>query len=393
MEKELRNQLRELESMFLKFQPRTSLQFQVDLTRHCNMKCKYCGNFSPLAEKEFLDLDEYRADLSRLSELFQGEAKRIILQGGEPLLHPEVNAILQMTREYFPMGDILIITNGILLPSMSKSFWETCKTCQIKLTPTEYPLSFDYDACQSLAESEGVLYLAHDSNRDKAHQKKMVKFLTSLEPLNSPEHNFAHCEPANRCITLAHGKMYTCGQAASIGDLKKYFHVNLPISARNGVDIYKVRDGEELMRKLAKAIPLCAHCDIVMREFSEDWSASQKNRYEWLGFEFLEEDFEYLKQASAVYVFGAGELGLETIARLQKKDIKIDAVLVTRNRRERTHLEGIQIISINDLGRIDANSICLMALYSSDAKREVYPILQTCGFKNILPVYGLHHVE
>lgn len=392
MDKDMKNKLDELENMFLRFQPRTSLQFQVDLTRHCNMKCKYCGNFSPLAEKEFLDLDEYRADLKRLSELFQGEAKRIILQGGEPLLHPQINAILQATREFFPVGDILVITNGILIPSMEDTFWEICKEFHIKLTPTEYPLTFDYAACQKLAEEKGVFYLAHDSNRGQKH-KKMLRFLISLKPLDRPEHNFAHCEPANRCITLAHGKMYTCSQAASIGDLKKYFDLDLHISEQNGVDIYKVKDKEELMRKMAQAIPLCAHCDIAMREFEEDWSVSQKSRYEWLGFEFLEEDFAYLERVSFIYIFGAGELGMETIRRLHKRNIKVEAVLVTRNSENQAHVDGVQVANVHELGRVDEDSICLMALYGANAKREVYPILQQCGFKNILPVYGLHHVE
>ena len=393
MDKDLKNRLDELENMFLRFQPRTSLQFQVDLTRHCNLNCRGCGNFSPLAEKEFLDLDEYQADLARLSELFQGEAKRIILQGGEPLLHPKISEILQRTREYFPMGDILVVTNGICLLSMDKKFWETCREYQIKLTPTEYPLSFDYDKCQSIAEKEGVMYLAHDSNRDKTRPKKFTRFSFSMEPLNSAERNFAHCEPANRCITLYHGKMYTCSQAASIGDLKKYFHLDFPISKRNGIDIYKVSTGEELMQKLARAIPLCAHCDIGMRSAEEDWGTSRKERYEWLGFEFLDEDIEYLKSASSVYVFGAGILGMETLVRLNERGVKVTAVLVTRNTNNQVHLEGIPLLNVQELGEVDEKSVCLMALFGSETKQEVYPILQECGFKNILPVYGLHHVE
>lgn len=390
MDKELKNKLDELENMFLRFQPRASLQFQVDITRHCNLNCIYCGNYSPLAKKEFLDLEEYQKDLSRLSELFHGEAKRILLQGGEPLLHPKISEILEITRKHFPLGEIRVITNGIPLPSMKDDFWESCRTNRIMITPTEYPLTFDYEMCRALAEKHGVVYISHTS---KDEEKKMGKLLVSLTAMDRPERNFAHCDSANRCITLSHGKMYTCYQAASIIDLKTYFDLDFPISEQNGVDIYRVKDGEELMQKLARAIPLCAHCDLSLREFYEDWRVSQKNRYEWLGFEFLEEDYAYLKKASSVYVFGAGALGMKTLRRLHEKGIKIKAVLATRNPQNRTHIQGVQVLNVQELDEVDKNCVCLMALYGSDTKREVYPILQKCGFKKILPVYGFHPVE
>ena len=84
---------------------------------------------------------------------------------------------------------------------------------------------------------------------------------------------------------------------------------------------------------------------------------------------------------------------METIRRLHKRNIKVEAVLVTRNSENQAHVDGVQVANVHELGRVDEDSICLMALYGANAKREVYPILQQCGFKNILPVYGLHHVE
>ena len=39
--------------------PRESLKYEVHLTEHCNLNCKSCFHYSSIAEKDFLDVDEY----------------------------------------------------------------------------------------------------------------------------------------------------------------------------------------------------------------------------------------------------------------------------------------------------------------------------------------------
>ncbi|GHT99783.1 hypothetical protein FACS1894142_7680 [Spirochaetia bacterium] len=48
---------------------RTSLVMGVYATQHCNLNCKCCTAFSPIAEKEFLDIDTYKKDMEKLAEL------------------------------------------------------------------------------------------------------------------------------------------------------------------------------------------------------------------------------------------------------------------------------------------------------------------------------------
>ena len=42
------------------------IRFIVDIVDHCNLNCKGCGHFSPLASKSFLDLETFENDLRRL---------------------------------------------------------------------------------------------------------------------------------------------------------------------------------------------------------------------------------------------------------------------------------------------------------------------------------------
>ena len=49
------------------------IRFIVDIVDHCNLNCKGCGHFSPLAPKSFLDIETFETDLRRLNVLLNGE--------------------------------------------------------------------------------------------------------------------------------------------------------------------------------------------------------------------------------------------------------------------------------------------------------------------------------
>ena len=95
-------------------------------------------HFSPIAETRFPELREYESDLKQLQKLFS-TVHSIRLMGGDPLLNPQIENFMLTTRNHFPKAAILIITNGILLPQMSETFWQTCRTCSIEISITVYP--------------------------------------------------------------------------------------------------------------------------------------------------------------------------------------------------------------------------------------------------------------
>ena len=121
------------------------LNFEVHVSEHCNLNCKGCFHFSPLAEPEFLDVIQYEKDLARLSELFYHEVEYINLMGGEPLLNPEIIKIIQLTRQYFPHGKIRVVTNGLKLGEMPDEFWEACHDNSVSINPTLYPIGLDLE--------------------------------------------------------------------------------------------------------------------------------------------------------------------------------------------------------------------------------------------------------
>lgn len=78
---------------------------EVELTEQCNLKCKFCYNSqNPLISDKIFDIIE------RMHE--QG-VMEVILTGGEPISHPQFEAILDKCCEYF--DKVMVQTNGTLI--------------------------------------------------------------------------------------------------------------------------------------------------------------------------------------------------------------------------------------------------------------------------------------
>ena len=386
--------LKKIEQGITNLTPQCQLKFEVHIVEHCSLNCKQCAHFSPLAEKSYLPVERYERDCRRLSELFRGEMSSILLLGGEPLLHPQITEIMRVTREAFPVGRIRIVTNGILLPKMAEDFWKACGKYDVEISPSYYPIKFDYDQWGEVVESKQIKYTPFflPEVLNKLWGKAFPICPRQGGKYGLSRSNFIRCQYANHCVTLRDGRMYSCAIAAHALHLKKYFHLDIQLSDRDSVDIYSVGSGAELLEALAKPIPFCQYCDVVDvdKTITCGWGVSRRERYEWLAFEFTEDDIAYLKERRPVlYVFGAGTWGHRAIMKLQRQEIPVRAVLVTNHTAGQADVMGVPILSLEELGTPDSDSICLVALASHDMKEEVYPVLSQVGFRDVIPISGI----
>ena len=132
------------------------LKFEIHLVEHCNLNCAACDNFSPIAEPEFVDVEEFRRDFERMGKLFNHECNKLYLLGGEPLLHPEINELIRIARKNFISGEIDVYTNGLLLAQQPEEFWQTMRNNNIGLYVTCYPVNLDHDKIKAIAEKFGI---------------------------------------------------------------------------------------------------------------------------------------------------------------------------------------------------------------------------------------------
>lgn len=260
--------------------PRKKLKFEIHLTEHCNLNCKGCDNFSSIADEEYLNINNCKKDFKRLSILFKNITEEILLLGGEPLLHPNIDSFFQMTRKYFPYATIKIVTNGILLLSKDDEFWKACKNNKIVVSITKYPIKIDFNKISQKAYLNDVVVEYFGSTKDI--EKTLWKIPIDLKGEQNIESNFLQCHRANNCIFLHEGKLFTCSFAANVRHFNKFFKKEIPITSDDFIDIYQANDADEILSFLSRAIPMCKYCNLNCMEYGLEWGITEKKIEEWI---------------------------------------------------------------------------------------------------------------
>lgn len=263
----------------MKKRVKKSLSFEVGISEHCNLNCKGCSHFSPISPKYNMPFELFCKDLRQLSKIFNGKASRIHIMGGEPILHPQLNAILTETRKCFPKATIRLVTNGKKYKSLKADFWDICRKNNIVISPTKYPYDINYDEFKQIAKANHVRYRYMNGLKKL---KKLKKYPFDLSGSQSAEESFRLCTQASKCITLKDGRLYPCSTAAYADIFNQHFDKNLIISESDYVNIYEIQDEKEILKKLSQPIPFCSYCGIKNIQKGLKWEESKKEMSEWV---------------------------------------------------------------------------------------------------------------
>ena len=227
-------------------------------------------------------MDEFQRDMQRVSQLLPGEKiGRLSILGGEPLLHNDIEKIMVIARSVYPEISINVTTNGLLLPHMSKQFWEVCEQQRIEIIITKYPIEFDYQKIEDLmVKMRGRVSIQY-YGRTKFMKKKQYRLPLDINGSQDGTENFRHCFMGGNCVNLSHGKLFTCSYAACMDRFNRYFEKNVPITEDDYVDIYQADNSEDVLKSLTSPIPLCSYCNVEGRTYGNEWGISKKELSEW----------------------------------------------------------------------------------------------------------------
>jgi len=261
-----------------RLRPRKKLRFEVDIVANCNLNCMSCFHFSPLVDNDYVNPDELEKDFKRLSELAGRKNENIELMGGEPLLHPRINKITEMSRKYFD-GNISIVTNGILLTKMNEEFWLSCKRNKINILVTSYPIKLDRKLIKKTAKSYSVkikMRMQVMSNHTWCRLPRDIQGKQNIKD------SFKNCLIANFCISLKNGKLATCCLPFVADRFNNFYNEKFITEENDSIDIYSAKNIEEIYEFLNKPIPFCRYCKIRQSEYGINWGISKKDIYEWI---------------------------------------------------------------------------------------------------------------
>ena len=255
-----------------------SMRIEVNLADHCNLNCKFCDHFSPIANEFYLDIETFENDIKRLSKLTNGNLGGLSLVGGEPLLNKNICEFLKIARKHFKNTAIDIVTNGILLDNNEK-LWQAIKENDITLYITTYPININFEKFDKKAKELNIKYERFYMFGTKATEKVSVHHPFNQEG-NVNKNDFIQCYHFNRCITLRLGKIYTCPIIPYSEHFNKYFNQNLKIEKTDYIDIYNAKSFDEIAQFCATRPSFCKYCNVTKRK-SYPYGISKKDISEW----------------------------------------------------------------------------------------------------------------
>ncbi len=260
---------REIFSLYGRIPPELQ-HLEFHLADHCNLRCKGCTHFSNLVkEPVFADMEQYKKDIVRLSELFDN-IKEIHLMGGEPLLNPNVEEYIRVTREAFPYAEIAVATNGLLITTMQQSFFD-----MILATDTMISIS-DY----TCLDEEKILNCLSQHGIRKCELRNGKQFFAkNLNPAadEDPGTIYAQC-PRRVCTFLGKGSIAACVQPFVIHYFNEYFGQNF--SDGGAISLYDNIDGQDILKKLKRPMEACRYCTYE-ESFSWDVSKDPVSMSDW----------------------------------------------------------------------------------------------------------------
>lgn len=87
-----------------------------EITNHCNKNCKFCTKMTGDKYKiRYTKLEDYKYVISCINKKDRENFRKVVITGGEPILHPHFIELMNLVREDFPKAEIKVQSNGRLI--------------------------------------------------------------------------------------------------------------------------------------------------------------------------------------------------------------------------------------------------------------------------------------
>lgn len=222
---------------------------EIHLVDHCNLNCANCNHFSPLAEKWFIDIDDFTSQLKLLVKNYP-KISILRLLGGEPCLHPQIVQLCKIARQIMPVNvTIELLTNGTIIQPI-KEISNTIDNIHILVTP--YFTNNTWSG-QEIKDYNNVFFLPV--------RPIMRETLIDSEGKQNIGENFKHCSIySGICLTLKNYKIYLCPAAAHMEHYFKKINKFFDINQIKTLDIRSPISEEQLLQFSQTPNFSCSFC-------------------------------------------------------------------------------------------------------------------------------------
>jgi organic radical activating enzyme len=178
-------------------------------TISCNQKCEYCGAFSPL-RKGIVPTEEVIHWLETWSK--KVAPLDFMISGGEPLLHPELETIIDAARQCWSQTRLELLTNGLLLPKARPEVLKSILRNRVQVLVTKHFDTPEYNkkffAGIDVLKQSGIIY---GIRRNDKFWFKYYQHDTENHPI---PYKSDPCKAWKQCFskisTIQDNKLYYC---------------------------------------------------------------------------------------------------------------------------------------------------------------------------------------
>jgi GTP 3',8-cyclase len=218
---------------------------------HCNLTCAECCSLSPLLPRWLASPASLERDLARARTVLAPGVFKLV--GGEPLLHPELVACLEVARRSGIAPVLSITTNGLLLERSDDALWQAVDALTISLYPQPALSDATVAAIAARAARFGVTL-------NWKRQDQFVKMTRERRASDEAETRtiYQQCWIRERCHMLREGVFYTCTRPPHFSAL---YRGRLDFTG-DGIPLDGDGLRDALLAYLGREQPLaaCAHC-------------------------------------------------------------------------------------------------------------------------------------
>ena len=188
---------------------------EINVVLGCNLKCEYCSHFGRYM-KGIVPLEELMKWYATWSPKIAPETVKII--GGEPLLHPDIIAVVEETRRYWPDSEIEFVTNGLRFPKADQRLFFTICKQDVRVTVSRHfdDPHFNKGFTQAIEtlRTYGIEPYIPQSNWYWMKYYRLDEQGKAIPYQSDSSKAWLNCCVKNACTTLMDNKLYRCPQLA-----------------------------------------------------------------------------------------------------------------------------------------------------------------------------------
>ncbi len=109
---------------------KTNSSLRIEINSKCNINCKYCHNSNYANKKDDMSFEELKKLILGLKKKYP--LHKVLITGGEPLLHPNIEEIIKFISDLRIKCDM--VTNGKLLTENKIHKFEECGLKRIRIS-------------------------------------------------------------------------------------------------------------------------------------------------------------------------------------------------------------------------------------------------------------------